>query len=247
MSSNLQKSSVILKVEEELRIAELNFINSVETLIECFQTPFENFCHELFHNPKAPKEVIDLLDRQNAVHSIFYELPAHLELANASSLSLQSGKLTLTSYFLSFQDKIELMANYEANLEKSRNTASVLRGEHLFWGFFRACEMIAATRSWSSRLDDYIILPTQRLQRYKNILTRFLDDVPEESNDNSILMDALDVVHDLAFKVSEYRSKILGKDKMPKVQEAFNLKNLDNGFRYFVKDGDLLKACADGK
>ena len=241
-----RKSNLVIVVEEELCNAEQNFIDSIQTLQQFFQVPFEIYCNKGQDYSKCSAEVIKLLSERNLVHNLFFELQAHLELANDSLLLLQSGQLLLKNYFLSFQKYIVLMATYEANLENSRNALAVLREEQPISGFFSACEIIASAYSRYDRLEDYIIQPSQRLQLYKNILIKFMNSVTVYSNDYLVLKEAMDVVNELTFELNEYKSRSSQIHRIQDIQEDYHVTDIESGPRS-LKDGNLRKACGDGQ
>jgi len=92
-------------------------------------------------------------------------------------------------------------------------------------------------------LSSYLIMPIQRIPRYKLLLTELLKATPEDHIDYSDVSAALNLVEKVAAKVNESIRAQQAADAMRRLQAELRIADLVQPTRYFVKSGTLIKQC----
>jgi len=232
----------IYKVENRIRLL-------LELLIAHFRDPFEKFCREIFSGVNPSSESLAIaLDEVHASQVLFAGIDDHLKLSTSLCNTLDIGKISLNNFFNRFVEFKEVLIKYELNVERTRNVLKRLRSFRVFSVFLRACEIQCKMYSGTDQLNNYLTVVSNRFLYYKQILHVASNQISNNyCKENSKLLDALESVYKIASEISTEALKRFGQGRVNHIQRAYTIEDLNKVGRYYVKEGYLKKACADGR
>merc|ERR1712130_459399 len=110
--------------------------------------------------------------------------------------------------------------DYVKNHEKALNTLKKLNSNKKFQSF------VDTTAGEQGKIQDYLILPVQRIPRYRMLLRELLKHTAETHPDFQPLTQALDLVSTVAGQINEAIRERENRDKILKIQDKLGNVNM---------------------
>jgi hypothetical protein len=167
------------------------------------------------------------VDNKESIGKVFISLAASLncyrtfinsyDVANSFLLWNQKNAITHQTDMFSFPSTIE---KYSAiNLNVSQDTSRKL------CDFIIECKM--NPRHTQLNLSSYLLMPVQRIPRYKMLLESLLKQTPQTNEDHKVLTDALNIISDFIRSCNE--GKRLWEAELIKLSLIFNTITISDG------------------
>ncbi|KAH3767673.1 guanine nucleotide exchange factor [Pelomyxa schiedti] len=152
----------------------------------------------------------------------------------------------LGDVFLRMSDYLRVYTEYVKNFYVARNTLKKYDGSHAFWNFYRKQQQLFPVKHQERELDCYLILPIQRIPRYRLLLQDLLRHTPKDHVDYEDLSKAVVKIAGLADWVNQSQHKYERQQKIIDFQSSIggladiNLQ-LVTASREFIKEGELVE------
>jgi len=145
--------------------------------------------------------------------------------------------------FLSLAPFLRLYTNYSLNFEKVTATLEELDKKEKVkqWLEKRMEDPICAGLDFGA----YLIMPIQRIPRYRLLIEEFLHNTPQTHKDYKDIQASLDKLMAVAKDVNKAITDQENRDRMIKISKKLvDMKEeLIAPSRYFIREGDLQKVC----
>ncbi|RYG64547.1 hypothetical protein EON64_13770, partial [archaeon] len=217
-------------VIQEIISTELTYIERLKMAIDHIVTPLRGL------------KVLDQADISGQFGCLerIYELHSRNSVSGSTSQNLKFVEL-FNDMSMNFHYYTDYLVNYEPAMQR--------RG-HLLTSNRRFADFILKVEKdplLGQSLESLLILPVQRIPRYRLLLEQLLKYTPESHSDYNIVKNALDKICDLAsynneaIRVRENKNKIMSV--MMQIDPTYRIDLLGDRDRKFIKDALLLKQC----
>lgn len=190
-------------------VSYISSLSSLETL--CFQP-----LADLASDPNLDKPPLTI----NEIGELFSNLPVIARLHRSFLNDLQekikgyTDATCLGSLFLDFAPFFKMYTQYVSNHEASLRLLQKLNKRESFVAFLNSCGL-------RSTLDSYLIMPIQRIPRYKLLLEELLKHTTEQHADYADVQRAVDVVGLVASHMNEAVRMHQDRMTVMAIQEKF--------------------------
>lgn len=192
-----------------------------------------------------PLKTTKLLDQSDVKEQFFllekiYDLHIRNSLDGSASQNLKFVDL-FNDMAANFDVYTQYLVNYEPAMQR--------RG-HLLTRNRKFADFIAKVEkdpNVNNTLESLLIMPVQRIPRYRLLLEQLLKYTPENHSDFPVVQSALDRICELAsynneaIRARENKNKIM--NVMMQLDPAYRIDLLDDKHRKHIKEGTLLKQC----
>mmetsp|Transcript_16864 Transcript_16864/g.23464 ORF Transcript_16864/g.23464 Transcript_16864/m.23464 type:complete len:776 (+) Transcript_16864:183-2510(+) len=223
-------------IVEEILSTEKSYVNSLKAVIECFMHPMKN--NETLKNLVSDEQFRTLFSDIEVVHrynTVFLEKLQE----KVSNLDPFSGKLS--DAFLMIADYLKAYTGYVNNYNAAHWCLKELQENKDFatWCY----EQRKLPQLENKDLDDFLIMPVQRIPRYNLLLNDLVKATWVEHPDYQQLCRARDKIGTIAEFVNEQKRKVENLNKVGEIISS--IVNLDakvkllSPTRRFVREGKL--------
>ncbi|CAN0181401.1 unnamed protein product, partial [Scytosiphon promiscuus] len=157
----------------------------------------------------------------------------------------EKGPRQMLEVFLKSAPFLKMYSEYVNNFDSAQDTLTRLETDNLsFNAFLTACEKQKPCRGL--HLRDFLILPLQRIPRYRMLLETILENTEVESTMHSKVEQSLSTMGGIASKIDNDVSLQQRKNKVFELQQEFGGADFVTASRLFVREGDLSKVAKNG-
>jgi len=235
-STSSEKTDNLLKkrrfVIEEIISTEKTYVDRLQAVVE------------VFIEPLRANNFIDFADLQGQFG--FWETVTNLHKGLYGRIieSKAAGTLEIGKIFQDFSHFLKMYASYLANFEQAMDRRGILlTSNRRFADFVEKARL--DPRCVGLGIESLLILPVQRIPRYRLLLVELLKFTPEDHSEYNAIAEALEKIGILALANNEEIRKRENKKKCMDVMMSFDtvsrINLLDNPARKYLKEGDLLR------
>ncbi|BFU25671.1 Rho guanine nucleotide exchange factor, putative [Entamoeba histolytica HM-1:IMSS-B] len=232
----LSKEDYRERIVNEMFDTEKSYVNSMEICIKGYYEPLIQSGHSV-----APADKVNAVFLHfQSVLSINKELLKNMtELKEKGELSTRLGE--------AFSQFIPMMNVYKLFLGNSDTSLQFLVELEKSSKFNDILDLLRSHLPGDNQLDlrSYLIMPVQRLPRYKLLLTDLIKHTDDDFVDKPKLIDALDKISKLATLVNEVIKERSRNQKLLELVDKIEglSHELVTPYREYIKSGSLLKIC----
>eukprot|EP00466_Bigelowiella_natans_P008449 jgi/Bigna1/84672/fgenesh1_pg.203_\ len=235
---------IAMKVREEIISTEQTYVDQLNSLIEVYVKPLRGLCAEAKEKKKAPPlELKEMRTLFGSIEQIFGINKNFLGNLKKEKEEAAEGK-GVGAIFKDFAPYFKMYTDYVGNhdratalLEKIQKTGG--RKYSAFKGFKEQKERTVL-------LAGLLILPIQRVPRYRLLLQELVNRTEETHPEYPVLCEALELVKDSANHINEAVKRMDGARKVRAIQEKFIAgTHFVSPSRIFKKEGQATK-LSDG-
>jgi hypothetical protein len=218
-------------VIQEIISTELTYVERLRITLDCIVSPIKSM------KILSPEDIANQFDCLEEIY--------HLHTRNPIDGSA-SQNLKFIDLFNDISANLRTYSNYLVNYEPAmQRRGHLLISNRRFSDFLEKQEKDPILQSQS--LESLLILPVQRIPRYRLLLEQLLKYTPDNHPDYPIVKDALEKICDLAMynneaiRARENKNKIMSI--MMQLEPTTRVDLLDIKDRKFIKEGSLLRQC----
>lgn len=193
--------------------------------------------------PLHDTRILNAADQQNQFKKLenIYELHSRL-----STLSLGADAIKLVNFFDNLCQNFHVYSDYLIDYEPAmQRRAYLLTNNRKFADFIEKAQKDPQMQNLD--LESMLIMPVQRIPRYRLLLEQLLKYTPADHEDYPSVKQALDMICNMA----EYNNEAIrareNKSKLMSVMMQFESRSrvdlLDDPARRYLKDGPLMRQC----
>jgi len=223
------------KIANELLETERSYISSLCTLIDVYQASLLAFVRE-----SAPPEMADVAMRVTQIFPAILQLiPFNRELLSRleSVMSNWNESSTIGNIFVEMAPFLKMYKDYENSYSQTLDNYTEMLKDASFRSLID--QLDSDPRVQSSRLESIIIMPIQRIPRYKLLLEDLLKRTPESHPDNQLLKDALKKVDEVAVFLDANLKEHEQRQKVVELTVNFNANSLLQPHRKWLREGEV--------
>ena len=232
-----KQSRMRVKIVNEILSSETKYVESLSTLLGCFIQPLSISCRE-DDRPIVSEEQLSTLSSN--IHAI-----AQLNAKFLSDIQERVEQWTDDScmgpLFVEFAHYFKIYTWYVGNHDQAVMTMQQLDGNARWREFL--LEAMKKPRVRNLPLSSFLILPIQRIPRYKLLLQELLKHTPPAHPDHASLHKALGLVSTVAAHVNDSIRVNENRAKVRDIQSQFLTANFVSPSRRFIRSGHLTKQC----
>jgi len=255
MSNNNEKKKLDKRglVVKEIIETELKYVEELRILVECFMCPIRTYLNELLvqheENPDDSEESIQVyLNEHNTIFSNVEQLCAFNEVFLKdikSSFDVNRGN-NIGHVFAHASAFFKMYSTYTSNYSNAEKTVKKwLTTSPRLGAFIRAVELQKKTHGL--QLASYLIMPVQRIPRYKMLLNELVKLTPVTHRDYHKLTEAVSTISHVATSLNDDMKQLEQRRETVAICEQFEDMTIMSPSRLFLKEGDLMKVCQHGK
>ncbi|KAH9257048.1 hypothetical protein BASA81_004869 [Batrachochytrium salamandrivorans] len=235
----MDREGKLQRVKDEILSTERSYVEDLSMCVEVFMKPL------LASRP-------DPVLTRDQIHIIFNNLEVIIALNTQLLQALQDSTLpdsptTIGQIFLDLSPYLKMYTVFVKHYAEASAMHQRLMGESSRYAQFIEYECFAPNqdRLRNRALGDFLIMPVQRVPRYKLLLQELVN--LTVGPEHSILQSALDQVTAVAKMVNESIQEHLDRMKVLNVQKRFGDQvHLVEPQRKYVLEGQLVKHCRRG-
>lgn len=232
----MDREDKLQRVKDEILSTERSYVEDLSMCVEVFMKPL----------------LADSVVTKDQTHIIFNNLEVIIALNTQLLQALQDSALpdssaTIGQIFLDLSPYLKMYTVFVKHYAEASAMHQRLMGESARYAHFIDHECFAPNqdRLRNRTLGDFLIMPVQRVPRYKLLLQELVN--LTVGPEHSVLQSALDQVTAVAKMVNESIQEHLDRMKVLNVQKRFGDQvHLVEPQRKFVLEGQLIKHCRRG-
>ena len=217
----------------EILTTERTYIKNLITVIKYFLSPMRET------KILDQKDIAKIFSNLEKIHGLNSKIHIDLE----KKLESWGNQTTIADVFLNFMQEFDLYSEYLLNHHNAIVLVNQLKDNKKIGQFLQS----AKEQKECEGLDllSFLIMPVQRILRYKLLLEDLNKKTPTTHPDSEGLSEVLEKISVLAHDVNNALKKEENYEKLLRIQKNFvgNLKNIVVENRVFIKEGSLLKVC----
>lgn len=217
-------------VIQEIVSTELTYVERLRLVLEEIFTPLRNL------------KILDDGDVLNQFHGLelIYNLHSRHSIHGSTSQNLK-----FVDLFDELSDNVNIYSEYLANYEPAmQRRAQLLVANRKFADFVDKAEK---ERLMGQMLESFLILPVQRIPRYRLLLEQLIKYTPEDHPDYSTVKMTYDKICEMAaynneaIRARENRNKVM--EIMMLIDPSTRVDLMANKSRRYIRDAPLLRQC----
>jgi hypothetical protein len=234
-------------IAHEIASSEGSYVRSLELLVTRYVQPIVTAEPEVL-NAATRRELSASLSEILAVHRL---LLAELEqtIGDWSDATSRIGP-----HFIKFAPYFKLYNEYCANYNSfmSKINAKLAKADHpLSLLVDKVANELRAEANLRLDLASFLIMPVQRLPRYRLLLTELVDATAADHADHATLTDALGRIAAIAQQVNASVAARANRDKLVSIAHELRVTRgappaIVEPQRTFIREGELRKLCRKG-
>eukprot|EP00467_Chlorarachnion_reptans_P001241 CAMPEP_0114513526 /NCGR_PEP_ID=MMETSP0109-20121206/15626_1 /TAXON_ID=29199 /ORGANISM="Chlorarachnion reptans, Strain CCCM449" /LENGTH=977 /DNA_ID=CAMNT_0001693423 /DNA_START=11 /DNA_END=2944 /DNA_ORIENTATION=+ len=243
-SSSTEKAAkqarIATKVREEIVSTEETYVEQLNQLIQLYIDPLRKMCHEAAQNKKNPpldqKELSTLFGNIETIFSVNQHFLTELR-RNKETEAQGKG---IGAIFLEFAPYFKMYTDYVGNHDRATDLLAKIqknnsRKYNPFKNFLEQKEQTVL-------LSGLLILPIQRVPRYRLLLQELVKRTEPADKDYPDLTQALELIKQSATHINEAVKRMDRSRKVRAVQEQFVAgTTFVSPSRQFIKEGHAAK------
>lgn len=220
------------KVAHEILSTEKSYVESLNVVCDIWLAGLQA------SDVLSPEQLQALFSNIQVIRSFNKEFYHVLE----DRLDKWEDSTTLADLFVKHAPFFRMYTQYVLNHDKAGDLLSELSKVNRF---IKICEAIGKdVKVKGLELSSYLIMPIQRIPRYKLLLTELKKNTPEKHDDHKYLDSALDIVGKVAMGVNDAVKIHENRTIMINIQRQFTTDiDIVVPFRSFIRKGSLVKKC----
>ena len=222
------------RVYEELIETERTFIDEMRVVLDVFIEPIRaslgaHACFESHH-------LQDLFANLEQLVPYNQQMLAEM---------VEQGDQHVGQLFMQFAPFLKMFGMFVSNYSHAQEVLRELRSRPVSSAFISACEL--QPRCHGLSLDDYLIMPVQRVPRYKLLLTELQKHTRPNHRDKANLDRAVELVSGAADSINQELAKQESRTHLLRLQNSIDgCGELVTASRLFICEGDLTKMNRNG-
>eukprot|EP01090_Pellita_catalonica_P002360 TRINITY_DN11954_c0_g2_i1.p1 TRINITY_DN11954_c0_g2~~TRINITY_DN11954_c0_g2_i1.p1 ORF type:complete len:683 (-),score=151.57 TRINITY_DN11954_c0_g2_i1:1032-3080(-) len=240
-----------IKALEELLATEQVYVTSLHIALNYFRQPFLEMAEYTADVTITPMEINVIFGYMN----VMYALHKKFLKAMKKCFYDDNDKQTLGQVILEITPALRLYSNYIRNFEKANEIIKKCRAKP--GGKFNEIQNALVTNTGRKlQLEDYLIMPVQRLPRYEMLLQRILKTTDSTNPDYRNMQEALGQVQHIISLINQKKSAdlrrqqlieiqtrvsgydgLLKQGRVPKIEAFANMRLVDKGPPPYEKKG----------
>lgn len=231
--------SIRTRVAQEILSTERTFVDSLRILQDLYINPLKERTDIL-----SPEEHCTIFGNISIIYSLNQKFLSDFE----ARMKSWDETTIIGDIFLNYSAYFKMYTSYCDGHEKAvQEYRRILRRREAMKTFHKNATLNPESRSLT--LESFLIMPIQRIPRYKLLLQVILKNCPEDHPDYEILKQALDAVAVVAKNINEAIRDRENRDKVFEIQEMFTSAKrgkrpiLVEPGRRFIMEGPLTKVC----
>eukprot|EP01105_Mastigella_eilhardi_P002739 TRINITY_DN1350_c3_g1_i1.p1 TRINITY_DN1350_c3_g1~~TRINITY_DN1350_c3_g1_i1.p1 ORF type:complete len:717 (+),score=185.48 TRINITY_DN1350_c3_g1_i1:47-2197(+) len=226
------------RVVNEILSSEKTYVEQLECCVDVFLTPLRGRPDVV-----APDAVETIFSNIEAVLQVNHQLMADLE----ERLKDWGPTHLLGDLFLKLIPFLRIYSVYTSNYDKSNVLYTDLREHNSAFLAFITDRSASEPRCKLWPLNSFLILPVQRIPRYKMLLEDLCKHTQPDHPDIKNLQESLAIIQKVAHEVNEQIKAQENRRKMMEIQQRVGtipgIQQLVVAHRTFVREGTLWKVC----
>eukprot|EP00727_Mastigamoeba_balamuthi_P000905 m51a1_g10811 putative pleckstrin domain-containing protein (629) ;mRNA; r:23957-28159 len=229
------------QVAREILTSERTYVEMIQLLIEAFLLPLKSAANT--------SEPIINIDR---INSIFANVPDVLQINTVLLEGLESRMTNwgpsqlIGDLFLQLTPFLKLYSLYVANFDNSQTVLQQSEKIPQFDQFLQ--DKFADPQCRGQTLRSFLILPVQRIPRYRLLLQELVQNTEPSHPDYQNLQNSLEQIKTVAIQINEAIRIQENHQQMLEIQNRFNTPllaglTLVEPHRMFIREGVLWKVC----
>lgn len=233
-----------LRIELEFYQTESMYCASLNIIIQ-FKRQLEMFVSEIDKKTDLPVP-IRLLLCQDICGSLFSNVERIYDISKEFlSAMRRKGDALKNAVDTILPIMRELYVLYISNYSRATRLLNDLKSEKLFAGFIRGCELQSIYRGLD--LSSYLIMPVQRIPKYRLLLSELLRQLGDDHEDSTSLREIHTYMSNIASTTNtELSMTVMGDQRSHERIKSINT-GLLNSSRKFILEGHLKKICRNGR
>lgn len=235
--TNKVRESALKKREfvvQEIISTEHTYVTNLQLLIEMFVIPLSN-------------GIIDQNDVQFQFGTLETICELHEKLYEKILIEKTNGTLDIAQLFCDFSENFTNYSTYLVNFEPAmQRRGSILTSNRKYADFVDKTVKDPRCAGIQS-IESLLILPVQRIPRYRLLFEQLLKYTPEDHKDIKTIKEALDRINSIAMSNNEAIRKRENREKimaiMMTIESMYRVDLLEDKNRSYIKNGMLLRQC----
>ena len=238
-SSDADKLSRLrAKIANEILTSETNYVESLSTLLGCFLQPLQASFTSADTKPIVTEEQLSTLSSNiNQIAQLNARFLSDIQ----ERIESWTDETCLGPLFLEFAHFFKIYTWYVSNHEQTVVCMQQLEA-NARWRDFVA-DVMKKPRVRNLPLSSFLIMPIQRIPRYKLLLGELLKHTPVDHPDHGWLEKALGLVSNVAAHINDSVRANENRMKVRDIQAQFIGANLVSPSRRYIRSGMLQKQC----
>ena len=238
-SSDADKLSRLrAKIANEILTSETNYVESLSTLLGCFLQPLQAACNSPDIKPIVTEEQLSILSSNiNQIAQLNARFLSDIQ----DRIESWTEETCLGPLFLEFAHFFKIYTWYVSNHDQSVVCMQQLDGNARWRDF--VTEVMKKSRVRNLPLSSFLIMPIQRIPRYKLLLSELLKHTPAEHPDHDYLEKALGLVSNVAAHINDSVRANENRMKVREIQSQFIGANFVSPSRRYIRSGMMQKQC----
>jgi len=229
-----KRERIRTKVAFEIESTELSYVESLETLVKTFIEPLTA---ALPSEPIISKE--DINNLFSNIASIAVLNRKFLTDLSARLVGWSNSTTQIGDVFLGFCPFFKMYTTYVSNHDRATDLIKSLTKENK-----RFREFVAGVSAGGLSLASYLIMPIQRIPRYKLLIEELLRNTTDSHPDHPNLVKGLDLVSHVAKHINSEMHASENRQTILRIQGEFtHAVSFVSPSRRFIKQGALTKKC----
>lgn len=171
------------------------------------------------------------------------QLAVNLQLLDGIEAAKRADPVCYGALFERMGPQLERYSDYVDNFSSASTLLRELRGEATFQSYFDG--VLAHERSRGQPLESFLIMPVQRIPRYKLLLSELLKHTPASHPDHGAIGRAIRVISDAATHINEAIRSRENEERLRAIGEKEKV-DLIEPARVVLREGVLRKVCRKG-
>mmetsp|Transcript_4675 Transcript_4675/g.10994 ORF Transcript_4675/g.10994 Transcript_4675/m.10994 type:complete len:1065 (-) Transcript_4675:124-3318(-) len=226
------------RVIEEILSSEESYVSSLSTLCDVFIYPLKNMARDpskTILNQGEIDTVFSNIQLLKQLNSTFMENLAK-EIKKGTDEKTDIGKT-----FMQFSQFFKMYTIYVNNYDNAVQFLK-LKSKPRFEAFL--ADAVKSGKCKQPSLESYLIMPIQRIPRYKMLLEEVIKNTEPDHSDLSDLQNATEAIKKVAKHINEEVTRHKNREKILELENLFvgNVSLVDPS-RVFIRHGGLVKKC----
>lgn len=229
------------KISNEIIETERSYISSLKRLIQVYHQPLLELCAaQAVENPNTKLTT-------EGINKIFSTLPSILplneELLNRLEVCISNWReeQTIGDVFLTIAPFLKMYADYENRYETALSIYTNFMKDQAFGNKVRELDELV-----DIRVEACLIMPIQRIPRYKLLLEDMVRHTPQEHPDHNLLKQALAKVDDVAVKIDKGLHEYEKQQRLLEISTQSTFQGLLAAHRRLLREGEVATAAVGG-
>ena len=238
LSDTDKLSRLRAKIANEILTSETNYVESLSTLLGCFLQPLQTACNSPDVKPIVTEEQLSILSSNiNQIAQLNARFLSDIQ----DRIESWTEETCLGPLFLEFAHFFKIYTWYVSNHDQTVMCMQQLDG-NARWREF-VIEVMKKPRVRNLPLSSFLIMPIQRIPRYKLLLSELLKHTPAEHPDHDYLEKALGLVSNVAAHINDSVRANENRMKVREIQSQFIGANFVSPSRRYIRSGMMQKQC----